>query len=73
MCCTLAAVFVLAVVFIGDFLQLTALSFGGWLVFASLAMLAVPMIGYFTKGLDWLSAKYTALKRRISRHKAEKN
>ena len=73
MCCTLAAVFVLAVVFIGDFLQLTALSFGGWLIFASLAMLAVPMIGYFTKGLDWLSAKYTALKRRISRHKAEKN
>jgi len=58
---------VAAVSLIGRFLQLTPLSLGSWLIFGVFALLAVPMIGYFTRGLDWFLDKYHAVRGRIEK------
>lgn len=54
----LIGAFVLSVVLIGNFLQLARLSLGSWLIFGVFALLAIPVIGYFTKALDWLASQY---------------
>ena len=53
----LIAAFLISVVLIGDFLQLATLSLGSWLVFMVFALLAIPVIEYFTKALDWLAER----------------
>ncbi|MDD6175030.1 MAG: HAD-IC family P-type ATPase [Firmicutes bacterium] len=53
----LVTVFVFSVALLGDLLQLAELSLGGWLVFLVFALLAVPVISYFTKALDWVTGR----------------
>ncbi|MDD6174429.1 MAG: hypothetical protein PUC59_01520 [Firmicutes bacterium] len=61
----LVTVFVFSVALLGDLLQLAELSLGGWLVFLVFALLAVPVIGYFTKALDWAAGRCRNAQKRL--------